>query len=88
MLVTGAAGSIGSELARQIAGFEPEVLVLFDRAESDLYLTYVELRERFGDVKIEAVVGDILDEERIDAGHGPTTRRSSSITRPPTSTFR
>lgn len=65
VLVTGAAGSIGSELARQIAGFEPEVLVLFDRAESDLYLTYVELRERFPDVKIEAVVGDILDEERI-----------------------
>jgi FlaA1/EpsC-like NDP-sugar epimerase len=65
VLVTGAAGSIGSELARQIAGFEPEVLVLYDRAESDLYLSYIELRERFEDVKIEAVVGDILDEERV-----------------------
>lgn len=65
VLVTGAAGSIGSELARQIASFEPEVLVLFDRAESDLYITYVELRERFADVKIEAVVGDILDEARV-----------------------
>jgi FlaA1/EpsC-like NDP-sugar epimerase len=65
VLVTGAAGSIGSELARQIASFEPEVLVLFDRAESDLYITYVELRERFSDVKIEAVVGDILDVPRV-----------------------
>jgi FlaA1/EpsC-like NDP-sugar epimerase len=65
VLVTGAAGSIGSELARQIASFEPEVLVLFDRAESDLYITYVELCERFGDVKIEAVVGDILDVSRV-----------------------
>ena len=65
VLVTGAAGSIGSELARQIASFEPEVLVLFDRAESDLYITYVELRERFPDVKIEAVVGDILDQSRV-----------------------
>ena len=65
VLVTGAAGSIGSELARQIASFEPEVLVLFDRAESDLYVTYVELRERFADVKIEAVVGDILDIARV-----------------------
>lgn len=66
VLVTGAAGSIGSELARQIASFEPEVLVLFDRAESDLYVTYVELRERFADVKIEAVVGDILDVRRVE----------------------
>ncbi|MEX2393296.1 MAG: polysaccharide biosynthesis protein, partial [Actinomycetota bacterium] len=66
VLVTGAAGSIGSELSRQTASFEPEILVLFDRAESDLYLIYVELRERFPDTKIEAVVGDILDKSRID----------------------
>jgi FlaA1/EpsC-like NDP-sugar epimerase len=66
VLVTGAAGSIGSEIARQISVFDPEVLVLFDRAESDLYLTYVELCERFPDVKVEAVVGDILDRARIN----------------------
>ena len=65
VVVTGAAGSIGSELARQIAGFQPDVLVLYDRAESDLYLTYLELRERFPEVKIEAVVGDILDADRL-----------------------
>jgi FlaA1/EpsC-like NDP-sugar epimerase len=66
VLVTGAAGSIGSELARQIANFAPEVLVLYDRAESDLYVTYIELGERFPHVKIEAVVGDILDAERVE----------------------
>jgi FlaA1/EpsC-like NDP-sugar epimerase len=65
ILVTGGAGSIGSEIARQVAGCDPEVLVLFDRAESDLYLHYVELRQRFKGVKIEAVVGDILDEARV-----------------------
>jgi FlaA1/EpsC-like NDP-sugar epimerase len=65
VLVTGAAGSIGSELARQIAAFGPELVVLFDQAESDLYFTYVELRERFPDLKFQAVVGDILDEARV-----------------------
>jgi FlaA1/EpsC-like NDP-sugar epimerase len=65
ILVTGGAGSIGSEIARQVAGCDPEVLVLYDRAESDLYLQYVELQERFRGVKIEAVVGDILDEARV-----------------------
>jgi FlaA1/EpsC-like NDP-sugar epimerase len=65
VLVTGGAGSIGSELARQIASFDPEALVILDRAESDLYFTHLELRERFPDVKIEAVVGDICDERRV-----------------------
>jgi FlaA1/EpsC-like NDP-sugar epimerase len=65
VLVTGGAGSIGSELARQIASFEPEALVVLDRAESDLYFTHLELRERFPDVKIEAIVGDIGDERRV-----------------------
>jgi FlaA1/EpsC-like NDP-sugar epimerase len=65
VLVTGAAGSIGSELARQIASFEPERLVLLDRAESDLYLSYTELAERHPTLKIEAAVGDILDEGRV-----------------------
>ncbi|MEX0874314.1 MAG: nucleoside-diphosphate sugar epimerase/dehydratase [Actinomycetota bacterium] len=65
VLVTGGAGSIGSELARQIAAFDPETLVLFDRAESDLYLTHASLCEQFEGIKIEAAVGDILDEQRV-----------------------
>jgi FlaA1/EpsC-like NDP-sugar epimerase len=65
VLVTGGAGSIGSELARQIAAFDPETLVLYDRAESDLYLTHASLVDQFEGVKIEAAVGDILDEQRV-----------------------
>ncbi len=65
VLVTGGAGSIGSELARQIAAFDPETLVLYDRAESDLYLTHASLVEQFEGVKIEAAVGDIMDEQRV-----------------------
>ncbi len=67
VLVTGGAGSIGSELARQIAGFEPEVLVLYDRAESDLHITTLELHDSFPDTRIVPVIGDIMDEQRIRA---------------------
>jgi FlaA1/EpsC-like NDP-sugar epimerase len=62
VLVTGAAGSIGCELARQIAACDPALVVLFDRNESELYFTAVELRERFPTSTIEARVGDITDE--------------------------
>ena len=65
ILVTGAAGSIGSELCRQIAAFEPEELLLFDRAESNLYFTDLELQERHPDTRIVPVVGDILDRAKL-----------------------
>lgn len=65
VLVTGGAGSIGSELARQIASFGPDVLVLYDRAESDLHIVTLELQERFPGTKIVPVIGDILDEKRV-----------------------
>jgi FlaA1/EpsC-like NDP-sugar epimerase len=66
-LVTGAAGSIGSELARQIAANAPARLVLIDQAESDLFFVERELRERFPAVALVVVVGDILDQPLIDA---------------------
>jgi FlaA1/EpsC-like NDP-sugar epimerase len=59
ILVTGAAGSIGSELCRQIAGFQPESLVLFDWNENGLYEMELEMRERFPALQMEVVVGDI-----------------------------
>jgi len=62
VLVSGAAGSIGSELARQIAACGPALLVLLDRNESDLYFNAVELGERHPEIHIEARVGDITDE--------------------------
>lgn len=65
ILVTGAAGSIGSELCRQLSVFEPELLVLFDRAESALYFIDLELRREYPSLKIIPVVGDILERTRV-----------------------
>lgn len=61
VLVTGAGGSIGSELCRQIAPFKPGRLILLDRAESNLYFTQMELAQRYPDVNLKLVVGDIND---------------------------
>ena len=61
VLITGAAGSIGSELARQVALHEPETLVLLDQAETELYYLELELRRRHPDMRIAPVVGDVGD---------------------------
>jgi len=65
VLVTGAAGSIGSELCRQIARFSPSCLVAFDQAESDLFRIENELRERFPSLEVVAALGDIRDPDRL-----------------------
>lgn len=66
ILVTGAAGSIGSELCRQLATFEPEMLLLFDRAESSLYFIDLELKRKCPSLNVVSVVGDILDRRRVE----------------------
>ena len=66
VLITGAAGSIGSELARQAAQYEPQKLILFDRNENNLYFTELTLRKLFPKLKIFLVIGDILDESRME----------------------
>ena len=66
ILVTGAAGSIGSELCRQLVGFEPEMLIMLDRAESGLYFTELELKRASRSVKIVPVVGDIGDRRKME----------------------
>ncbi len=66
ILVTGAGGSIGSELCRQLAVFEPELLILFERAESNLYFVDLELRSQHPRLKVIPVVGDILDRPRVE----------------------
>lgn len=60
-LITGAAGSIGSELARQIASFRPSKLILFERSENDLFKLSNELSAKFPHIQHQPVVGDILD---------------------------
>ncbi len=65
VLVTGAAGSIGSELCRQLARFGPKVLVMFDQAESELFRIEMELRRSFPRLECIPVVGDIVHSASI-----------------------
>jgi FlaA1/EpsC-like NDP-sugar epimerase len=65
ILVTGAAGSIGSELCRQVARYEPACLVAFDQAESELFRIESELRERYPKVKLITALGDIRETGRL-----------------------
>jgi FlaA1/EpsC-like NDP-sugar epimerase len=65
VLVTGAGGSIGSELARQLARFEPAKLVLFERSETDLHRIDIEFAEKFPKIARVPVIGDILDVNRL-----------------------
>ena len=55
ILITGAAGSIGSGLVKQIANFEPALLILFDQAESGLYDLQWEIKDETPNVKFEIV---------------------------------
>ena len=66
VLVTGAGGSIGSELARQIAGFGPSELMLLDHAENGLYYVQNELVATHPRLALHAVVADIKDAENVD----------------------
>ncbi len=66
VLVTGAAGSIGSELCLQVARFEPRKLVAFDQAESGLFRIEHELDEKFPSVDMVAEIGDIRDARRVE----------------------
>ena len=66
ILVTGGAGSIGSELARQIASYEPKRLVLLERAESPLYFTHLEVAGRYPGVEVVPFIGSITNPERLE----------------------
>lgn len=66
VLITGAAGSIGSELARQLAVFRPAKLVLLDVAETPLYELGLELAEAFPDLNYSLVIGDVRRCQRLD----------------------
>ena len=65
VLVTGAAGSIGSELCSQIALNSPKRLVLMDQAESPLYFLDLELRDNYPDTEIVPVVGDVTNPDTL-----------------------
>ena len=66
VLVTGAGGSIGSELARQIASYGPGELTLFDSSEFNLYSIDLDIHERYPELGHAAVIGDVRDTQRIE----------------------
>ena len=66
VMVTGAGGSIGSELCRQIANYQPAMLVLYDVSEFAMYKIDEQLRESFPDMPVESVVGDIKNARRVN----------------------
>src|SRR5690606_12391798 len=66
VLITGAAGSIGSEIVRQVMGYNPALLILCDNAESPLHSIQLEIEEKFPDGNIEVVISDVRDERRME----------------------
>jgi len=66
VMVTGAAGSIGSELCRQIARLSPTRLILFEIAESPLFYLEMEIRHAFPAVGLVPVIGDVRDRGRVE----------------------
>ena len=66
VMVTGAAGSIGSELCRQLATFGVKKLVLFDNAETPMHQIRLELEGRFPDLDFVPIIGDVRQLPRID----------------------
>ena len=66
IMVTGAAGSIGSELCRQLATFGIKRLILFDNAETPLHNIRLELEDKFPDLNFVPVIGDVRSLARLD----------------------
>ncbi len=66
ILVTGAAGSIGSGIVRQVLEYKPKLVILLDQAESALYDLEFELRQLKDSSHFEIVIGDICNEERME----------------------
>jgi FlaA1/EpsC-like NDP-sugar epimerase len=65
VLITGAAGSIGSELSRQVASFSPSLLLILDQEETGIFNLLNYLKEKFPKQEIKSIIGDIRDEEKI-----------------------
>jgi FlaA1/EpsC-like NDP-sugar epimerase len=66
ILVTGAAGSIGCEIVRQVIQFQPKKIILLDQAESPLYDMEMELKDEFDSLSYEIVIGDIRNIDRLE----------------------
>lgn len=67
IMVTGGAGSIGSELCRQLCKFHPKQLVIFDFSETGTYQIDMELRNTYPDCPIVSVIGNVRDRQRVES---------------------
>lgn len=66
ILVTGAAGSIGSELVRQLLNYRPSLLILCDKAETPMHEFMLEIQEKHNNPVVKAYMGDICDKNRME----------------------
>lgn len=66
VMITGAAGSIGSEIMRQVASFNPYKLILVDQAETPLHDICLELQDRWRDIDAETIIADISNVTRME----------------------
>ncbi len=66
ILVTGGAGSIGSEIVNQVALFEPSIIVVLDQAETPLHDIEVEMKAKYPNVKFDFILADISNKKRIE----------------------
>ena len=67
VLVTGGAGSIGSEIVRQVATFNPSLIVVLDQAETPLYDIELEMKEKFPNIPFKFILADISNKERMES---------------------
>lgn len=66
VMVTGAGGSIGSEIVRQVASFNPNSIILIDQAETPLHNLKLELKEKWRDLRTEILVANVSNHSRMD----------------------
>lgn len=66
VLITGAAGSIGSEIVRQVVSYKPSLMVLIDQAETPMHDIRLMMHDHYPDVKVETVVSDISDQHMME----------------------
>lgn len=66
VLVTGGSGSIGSELCRQIAQFNPKQLIILDINENSIYFIKLELEKKYPNLNFETIVGSIRDQDKLE----------------------
>ncbi len=66
ILVTGAAGSIGSELVRQLLQYRPSLIILCDKAETPMHDFHMEIKDKHENANVKAYLGDICDRQRME----------------------